>query len=92
MDRDREANEGPDRPGPGLGKRSTPSGLEFAGIGLQLGLTIVAFVFGGIWLDDRLHTSPWFVLVCTFAGAAGGFYSIYRRVMAAERRNERDAR
>jgi F0F1-type ATP synthase assembly protein I len=67
-----------------------PSGSEFAGIGLQFGLTIVVFVLGGVWLDNRLHTSPWFVIGCTFAGAAGGFYSMYRRVMAAQRRNDRD--
>lgn len=91
MDRDHEPNEGPRGPGPGVGKRPMPSGAEFAGIGLQMGMTIVVFVFGGIWLDNHLHTSPWFVIVCTFAGAFGGFYSIYRRVMASQRRNRRDA-
>ena len=92
MDRDREPDEG--RKGPGFppAKRQMPSGTEFAGIGLQLGLTIVVFVFAGVWLDDRLHSSPWFVLICTFTGAFGGFYSIYRRVMASQRRNEKDAR
>lgn len=92
MDREREPNEGRQGQGFSPHQRSMPSGSEFAGIGLQFGLTIVVFVFGGVWLDQRLHSSPWFVLVCTFAGAFGGFYSIYRRVMAAQRRNARDAR
>jgi len=92
MDREREPNEGRQGQGFSPHKRSMPSGTEFAGIGLQFGLTIVVFVFGGVWLDERLHSSPWFVLVCTFAGAFGGFYSIYRRVMAEQRRNERDSR
>jgi F0F1-type ATP synthase assembly protein I len=92
MDRDREPDEGRKGPESPPAKRSAPSGAEFAGIGLQLGLTIVVFVFAGVWLDNRLHSSPWFVLICTFAGAFGGFYSIYRRVMASQRRNEKDAR
>ncbi|HVZ76913.1 MAG TPA: AtpZ/AtpI family protein [Gemmatimonadaceae bacterium] len=67
-----------------------PSGSEFAGIGMQFGLTIVVFVFGGVWLDRHLGTSPWFTIGCTFAGAAGGFYSMYRRVTAAQREQERN--
>ena len=68
------------------------SGTEFAGIGLQFALTILVFVFAGVWLDRHLGTSPWFVLICVFAGAAGGFYSMYRRVSLAQRRDaERSA-
>lgn len=68
------------------------SGAEFAGIGLQFALTILVFVFMGVWLDRRLGTSPWLVLICVFAGAAGGFYSMYRRVSLAQRRDaERSA-
>jgi len=61
---------------------------EFAGVGLQFALTIVVFMFAGIWLDGRLHTSPWFVLVCVFGGAAAGFFSIYRKLMSAQRRTD----
>jgi F0F1-type ATP synthase assembly protein I len=63
-----------------LHRRKGMSGSEFAGVGLQFGLTIVLFAFAGIWLDDRLGTSPWFVLVMVFAGAGLGFWSMYRRV------------
>ncbi|HEY2378451.1 MAG TPA: AtpZ/AtpI family protein [Gemmatimonadaceae bacterium] len=64
-----------------------PSGAEFAGVGLQFALTIVVFVFLGIWLDKRLHSSPWFVLICVFVGAAAGFYSIYRKLMGSAKRD-----
>jgi F0F1-type ATP synthase assembly protein I len=64
-----------------------PSGAEYAGAGLQLALTLVVFMFLGIWLDKRLGSSPWFVLICVFVGAAAGFYSIYRRLMAATKRD-----
>jgi F0F1-type ATP synthase assembly protein I len=69
-------------------RRAAPavSGAAFAGIGLQFALTILVFVFAGVWLDRRLGTSPWLLLICVFAGAAGGFYSMYRRVTLAQRR------
>lgn len=76
-----------------LGRRSTGiSGGEFAGVGLQYALTIVVFMFAGIWLDKRLGTSPWFVIVCVFVGAAAGFFSVYRKLMAAQRRADGDGR
>ena len=75
------------------GRDRTLSGAEFAGIGVQFALTLLVFVAAGIWLDRRLGTSPWLVIVCVFAGAGGGFYSMIRRVTAAQRRDaERIAR
>ena len=64
---------------------STVSGAEFAGIGAQFALTILVFVFAGIWLDRRLGTSPWLLLTCVFLGAGGGIFSMYRRVTASQR-------
>lgn len=63
------------------------SGAQFAGIGFQFALTILVFVFVGVWLDRRLGTTPWLLLVCVFVGAAGGFYSMYRRISLAQRRD-----
>jgi len=79
---------GPTGKGPKARNASMPpSGAEYAGAGLQLAVTLVAFMFLGIWLDKRLGSSPWFVLICVFVGAAAGFYSIYRRLMAATKRD-----
>jgi ATP synthase protein I len=71
------------------GKRANQgfSGAEFAGIGVQFAATLLVFVFAGVWLDRRLGTSPWLLLVCVFAGAAGGFFSMYLKVTAAQRRD-----
>lgn len=69
------------------------SGAEFAGIGLQFALTIFVFSFAGVWLDRRFGTSPWLLIICVFAGAAGGFFSMFRKITAAQRRDaERVAR
>ncbi len=62
-----------------LHKRKGLSGSEFAGIGIQFAATIVLFAFAGIWLDRRLGTSPWFVLVMVLGGGGLGFWSMVRR-------------
>jgi len=64
------------------------SGAEFAGIGVQFAATILVFTFAGVWLDKRLGTSPWLLLVFVFTGAGGGFYSIYRKVVMAQKREQ----
>ena len=74
-------NRGENRPVRG----SPVSGAEFTGIGVQFALTILVFVYAGIWLDRRLGTSPWLLLTCVFLGAGGGIYSMYRRLTASQR-------
>lgn len=63
------------------------SGSEFAGVGLQFAVVILAFTGAGVWLDKRLGTTPWLLIVCVFLGASGGFFSIYRKAAAAQRRD-----
>lgn len=81
----RHADAGPRPPSRVAG---VVSGAEFAGIGIQFALTILVFVFAGVWLDRRLGTSPWLLLTFVFVGAGGGIYSMYRRVTAAQRRSQ----
>jgi hypothetical protein len=71
-----------------LFRRKGLSGNEFAGAGLQFGTTIVVFALGGIWLDRRLGTSPWLMILAVFGGAALGFWSMYRVVIRAERKGQ----
>lgn len=69
-----------------LHRRKGLSGSEFAGVGMQFAVTIVLFAFAGIWLDRRLGTSPWLVIVMVFGGAALGFWSMYRRMIGSQKR------
>ena len=70
------------------GKTTGPSGGDLASAGLQFAAAIIVFMFLGLWLDRTLGTSPWLLIVCVFLGAGGGFYSIYRRLMASQRRSD----
>ena len=64
-------------------------GSQLAAGGLQFAAAIVGAVFGGIWLDKKLGTSPWMVVVLVFLGAALGFYSLYRNLMNSQRLGDR---
>lgn len=75
-------------PPDGKGTGGGPSVAEFAGAGLQFALAILLFVFLGQWLDRRLGTAPWCLMGGVFLGAGGGFYSMYRKLMAAQARDD----
>jgi F0F1-type ATP synthase assembly protein I len=74
------------RDGGSAKREATPSIGEYAGVGLQFALSIVAFMFAGMWLDRRLGTSPWLLILFVFVGAGGGFYSIYKKLTDAQKR------
>src|SRR2546423_14230970 len=76
--------DGPPDPG-----RTGVSGVEMAGAGVQFAVVLVAFSFLGIWIDRQLGTSPWFTIIMVFVGAAGGFFSMYRKLMKGQRLGER---
>ena len=57
--------------------------MVFAGSGIQLVVSILLFVYVGRWLDGKLGTSPWLLVLGAFVGAFAGFYSMYRALMAS---------
>ena len=75
-------------PPTGSGADEGTSITRFAGVGLQFALSILVFVYAGQWLDRKLGTAPWLLLAGVFIGAGGSFYSMYRRLMAAQARED----
>lgn len=73
-------------------ERTGTSMATFAGIGVQFALSIVLFLFLGQWLDRRLGTGPWLTMAGVFVGGGASFYAMYRRLMAAQEREERRRR
>jgi ATP synthase protein I len=63
------------------GKPESPSPLQLLGLGFELVAPLLAGLFGGRWLDGRLGTGPWLVLLGAVAGAAAGMLNFYRRVV-----------
>jgi ATP synthase protein I len=67
------------------GGAGRPSPASFAGAGAQFVISILLFLYVGKWLDSKLGTAPWLLMLGVFVGAGAGFYSFYRRIMAASR-------
>lgn len=61
---------------------------KYMGLGLQFGGSILLFLWIGQWVDRQLGTNGVFVLVGVFVGAGAAFYSMYRSLMADQRREE----
>jgi F0F1-type ATP synthase assembly protein I len=61
---------------------------KYAGVGLQFALSILLFLYLGQWLDRRAGTNGIFALLGAFLGFGAAFYSIYRSLMADQRREE----
>ncbi|MFN0097275.1 MAG: AtpZ/AtpI family protein [Gemmatimonadaceae bacterium] len=61
---------------------------KYAGLGLQFVVSLLLFLYAGQWLDRRMGTAPLFLYVGVFTGAGAAFYSMYRMLMADQRREE----
>lgn len=65
---------------------------EVLGVGLQFAGAILLFLFLGRWLDERLGTEPWLLLLGVLVGAVAGFISLYRQLVIAPRERDRRRR
>jgi hypothetical protein len=81
-----EDGKGPHKGSPSGGL----SGADFAGAGVQFAIAIVAFLFAGQWVDNKLGTNGVFAIAGVFIGGGGAFYSLYRKITAAQRRDDEE--
>jgi len=70
---------------PPVSQSSSSSTSGFAGLGVQFLVVILLFLFGGKWLDARLGTAPWLLILGVFVGAGTGMFVMYRRVFPPEK-------
>ena len=63
-------------PDPGGGK--APGPLRFAGLGIQLAVSLVVFVLAGQWADRKLGTGGIITVAAAFLGFGGTMYSLIR--------------
>ena len=52
----------------------------YIGSGMQFAATIALGLFAGWWLDERLSTTPLFLIAGTILGAVAGFIYLYRNL------------
>ncbi len=70
----------PRRTPPNAGKSKAPGAADMAGIGVQFVAVLLVFLFLGKWLDERLGTSPWLLMIGVFLGFGLSLLYIYRRL------------
>ena len=63
-------------PDPGGGEPPNP--MRYAGLGIQLAVTLVVCVLAGRWVDEKLGTGGLFTIVAAFLGFGGAMYSMIR--------------
>lgn len=71
-------NSGPSRP-------DLPSAAQYAGLGVIFAATIVLSTLLGSWVDTRLGTTPWGVMLGVFGGFALSLLWVYRRLVVEPR-------
>jgi len=66
-------------PGP---KREGGTGtwLRYSHLGIQFTVTMLAFLFGGMWADRSWGTGPWLTVVGAFVGMTAATYVLIRQV------------
>jgi ATP synthase protein I len=71
-------------------RRAHGEAARVMGAGLQFAAAIVLFLLAGQWLDERLGTGPWLLLLGVMTGAAAGFYALYRQLTGHGRDDDAD--
>ena len=61
---------------------------QFLGHGMAFALSTLLFLLVGNWADGKLGTGPVLAIVGMLVGAGAGFYSLYRHVTDANRRDD----
>ena len=54
---------------------------EAGTLGITLAICLIAGVFIGGYIDNRMNTSPWGLICCSFLGAVTGFWSLYKKAL-----------
>lgn len=63
---------------------------RYSGLGFQFAAVVGVFSLGGHWLDGRLGSRPWLLLVGVFAGFALGLYSLLSKLPGGTPARRRD--
>ena len=62
--------------------------LSASSVGLELGVSVLLGLLGGMWLDTQAGTEPWLMLL----GLAMGFFAGFRGVLRAVERSDKAAK
>jgi len=68
-----------------FGAVPSPGPLRYAGLGIQLAVTVVVCVLAGQWLDRKAGTDGIFTILAPLLGFGGMLYSLIRELAKTDR-------
>jgi len=75
-----------DRPGDVATKtRDAFRTVSMSSVGLEMGIAVLIGLFLGRYLDGRLGTTPWLLIVGTCLGMAAGMMGVFRAMRESDR-------
>lgn len=75
----------PEEGGPAQFGRAFREAGPLFGSGIQMAAAIVMMFFAGRWVDGKLGTSPWMMLLGILLGATAGLVHFFRTVIQQNR-------
>jgi F0F1-type ATP synthase assembly protein I len=63
-----------------MAQKEDASYYKYAQVGLELAAGVGLGFWAGYWLDGRLGSGPWLMLLGAAAGLAAGFYLVIREL------------
>ena len=66
--------------------------MRYAGLGVQLAVSLLVFVWAGQWLDKRLGNTGIVTMVAAFVGFGGTMYSLIRTLNRQDDEKDGDPR
>jgi positive regulator of sigma E activity len=61
---------------------------RYMGYGLMWALSVLLFLAAGGWLDSKLGTAPFLMILGAFVGGGAGFYSLYYHIVIEPRERQ----
>lgn len=65
--------------------------LTASSVGLELGVSVLIGLLGGMWIDGQLGTDPWIMLVGLVIGFIAGFRAVLRAVERSDKAAAKEA-
>jgi F0F1-type ATP synthase assembly protein I len=65
--------------------RKGPSPMRYAGLGIQLAVSLLVFVWIGQWADRKFGTGGILTIVAALLGFTGTMFSVIRRLNKEDR-------
>ncbi|MEY4577227.1 MAG: hypothetical protein RL701_1930 [Pseudomonadota bacterium] len=76
----------------GKGGKQLSTLAKLSSVGIEFAISTVIGLLGGRWVDEKLGTSPWLMILGLFVGVTAGLRSLIRTARQANREANQSAK